>query len=88
MILSRLAATLLALLLTQLTLGAATVLLRKPADVASAHVAVGALTLMTTFVLAVRAVRLFRPRRVANRVTGQSAFDVLSAEAGGAAVAV
>ena len=47
-----------ALLLVQLILGILTVLLRKPADVASAHVAVGALTLATTFVLAVRAWRL------------------------------
>ena len=68
---------LLGLLLTQLTLGALTVLLRKPADVASAHVAVGALTLMTTFVLAVRAVRLFRPRRVAGRAADTTAFEVL-----------
>src|SRR5688572_7664791 len=47
-----------ALLLVQVILGILTVLLRKPADVASAHVAVGALTLATTFVLAVRAWRL------------------------------
>jgi cytochrome c oxidase assembly protein subunit 15 len=40
-----------ALLVTQLTLGILTVLLKKPADVASTHVAVGALTLMTTFVV-------------------------------------
>ena len=46
------------LLLIQVTLGILTVLLRKPADVASAHVAVGALTLVTTFALAVRAWRL------------------------------
>jgi cytochrome c oxidase assembly protein subunit 15 len=43
------------LLISQITLGILTVLLKKPADVASTHVAVGALTLMTTFVLAVRA---------------------------------
>jgi cytochrome c oxidase assembly protein subunit 15 len=43
------------LLITQITLGILTVLLKKPADVASTHVAVGALTLMTTFVLLVRA---------------------------------
>ncbi|MDB5324791.1 MAG: ctaA, partial [Phycisphaerales bacterium] len=35
------------LLLTQVTLGVLTVYLRKPADIASLHVAVGALTLMT-----------------------------------------
>lgn len=38
---------LLGLLLTQVTLGILTVYLRKPADVASLHVAVGALTLLT-----------------------------------------
>jgi len=49
-----------ALLLAQLTLGVLTVLLRKPADVASAHVAVGALVLVTSFVLTVRAGRIYR----------------------------
>jgi len=49
---------LLALVAGQVTLGLYTVMLRKPADVASAHVAVGALVLLTTFVLAVRAGRL------------------------------
>jgi cytochrome c oxidase assembly protein subunit 15 len=53
------AVTLLALLLTQVTLGVLTVLLRKPADVASAHVAVGALTLLTAFVMLVRSLRLY-----------------------------
>jgi heme a synthase len=50
---------LLALLAGQITLGVLTVLLRKPADIASAHVAVGALVLMTSFLLAVRAMRLY-----------------------------
>ncbi|MDB5288970.1 MAG: cytochrome c oxidase assembly protein subunit 15 [Phycisphaerales bacterium] len=64
-------ATLLVVLLqTQITLGILTVLLRKPADVASSHVAVGALVLVTSFVLTVRAVRLYsRP----NRMAGQDA---------------
>ncbi len=53
------AGILLVLLLTQVTLGILTVYLRKPADVASSHVAVGALVLGTTFVIAVRAVRLY-----------------------------
>ncbi|MEO6436033.1 MAG: COX15/CtaA family protein [Tepidisphaeraceae bacterium] len=53
------------LLVIQITLGALTVLWRKPADVASAHVAVGALTLMTAFVLTVRSARLFVRRREA-----------------------
>jgi cytochrome c oxidase assembly protein subunit 15 len=50
------ALVLLLLLTAQLTLGVLTVLLWKPADIASAHVAVGALTLMTAFVLTARAV--------------------------------
>jgi cytochrome c oxidase assembly protein subunit 15 len=47
-----------ALLLAQVTLGVLTVLWRKPADVASAHVAVGALVLVTSFVMTVRAARV------------------------------
>jgi cytochrome c oxidase assembly protein subunit 15 len=50
---------LIVLLITQITLGALTVVWRKPADVASLHVAVGALTLVTTFVLLVRSMRLY-----------------------------
>jgi cytochrome c oxidase assembly protein subunit 15 len=46
---------LLALLAIQITLGICTVLLRKPADVASAHVAVGSLVLVTSWVITVRA---------------------------------
>jgi cytochrome c oxidase assembly protein subunit 15 len=60
----------LALLVAQLTLGVLTVLMNKPADVASAHVAVGALTLVACFVLTVRAMRLYAPRgaRVVTKV--------------------
>jgi cytochrome c oxidase assembly protein subunit 15 len=57
------------LLLTQLTLGVLTVIFRKPADVASAHVAVGALVLVTTFGMFVCSIRMYAPRgvwRVAN----------------------
>ncbi len=50
------------LLLVQIALGVATVLLRKPADVASAHVAVGALVLVSSFVIMVRAIRLYGRR--------------------------
>ena len=57
----RLVGLLLALLAVQVTLGVLTVLYRKPADVASAHVAVGALVLVTGFVFAVRAAQLNRP---------------------------
>jgi cytochrome c oxidase assembly protein subunit 15 len=52
---SRLGYLALLLLATQVTLGILTVLLRKPADIASAHVAVGALLLVTNWVIAVRA---------------------------------
>jgi cytochrome c oxidase assembly protein subunit 15 len=55
------AMVLIGLLVAQLTLGILTVLMRKPADIASTHVAVGALTLMTTFVLLVRSMRLYSP---------------------------
>jgi cytochrome c oxidase assembly protein subunit 15 len=50
---------LLVLLAAQLTLGVLTILLRKPADVASLHVAVGALVLVTSFILSVRGLRLY-----------------------------
>jgi len=65
----------LALLLVQVTLGVLTVLWRKPADVASAHVAVGALVLVTCFVITVRAARM---RWLSHRVRG---FDVSQAAA-------
>jgi cytochrome c oxidase assembly protein subunit 15 len=49
---------LIALLAGQIMLGALTVLLRKPADIASLHVAVGALTLVTMFMMTVASIRL------------------------------
>ena len=63
------------LLLTQLTLGVLTVVLHKPADIASAHVAVGALVLVTTFAMAARAVRLYRPRPASESVADRRSFD-------------
>jgi heme a synthase len=57
--LTTLAVLLPVLLIVQLVLGLATVYYRKPADVASAHVAVGALVLVSSFVLTVRAARLY-----------------------------
>jgi heme A synthase len=57
------ALAMLALLAMQVTLGVLTVLMKKPADVASAHVAVGALTLVSCFVLTVRAARMYARRR-------------------------
>lgn len=62
------AALLLVLLQAQLTLGVLVVLLKKPADITSYHVAVGALVLLTALVLLVRAIRvwwIFRPARMA-----------------------
>ncbi|MGE5612181.1 MAG: COX15/CtaA family protein, partial [Bacillota bacterium] len=50
------------LLFGQLTLGVLTVLWQKPADIASYHVAVGALTLLVTFIIGVRAIRLYAAR--------------------------
>jgi cytochrome c oxidase assembly protein subunit 15 len=49
------------LIVSQVTLGIYTVLKQKPADIASLHVAVGALTLLTTFSIAVRAMRVYSP---------------------------
>jgi len=57
-LLVRPAAVLAILLVIQIALGALTVMTRKPADLATAHVAVGALVLVTTFVLTVRAMRI------------------------------
>ncbi len=65
------AIALLVLLVTQVTLGVFTVLERKPADVASSHVACGALVLGTAVLIAVRASRLYvlRSRGPAQDVT-------------------
>ena len=63
------------LLLSQLTLGVLTVLLRKPADIASLHVACGALVLVTTFLLALRVFRL-----TAGPSRAEPAFDVVRAD--------
>jgi len=54
------AVTLIVLLSAQVTLGILTVLLRKPADVASTHVAIGALVLVTSFFMTVRLMRMNR----------------------------
>ena len=65
------AVALLVLLAAQVTLGVLTVLMKKPADIATAHVAVGAVVLVTAFVLWVRSARLYVRRvsvaRVENR---------------------
>jgi cytochrome c oxidase assembly protein subunit 15 len=69
-----------ALLVVQVTLGVLTVMLRKPADVASAHVAAGALLLVTTFVLTVRAARTYAP--VARRAGAREADENATSAAG------
>src|SRR5204863_8995605 len=74
--------TLLVLLCVQLTLGVLTVLLQKPADIASGHVAVGALVLVTTFVLAVRSMRGGLPSR-----SPSTAFEVIDRGGGYGAAA-
>jgi cytochrome c oxidase assembly protein subunit 15 len=58
------AAVLLVLLEAQVAMGVFTVIYKKPADIASIHVAVGALVLATTFVLVVRAMRVYLAVRV------------------------
>lgn len=58
--LSTLTITVLVLLVIQFTLGVLTVYLRKPADIASSHVACGALLLVTTVALLTRAMRVYR----------------------------
>ncbi len=76
------AVTLCALLMAQVTLGIITVLQRKPADIASLHVATGALLLLTSFTLMIRAMRLYsrhfrvrsEPVRVEVRSIGTSQF--------------
>jgi len=64
--LARPAAALLALLPIQLILGMMTIWQRKPADVASLHVAVGSLILVTAWVIAVRCYALTRTARPAD----------------------
>jgi cytochrome c oxidase assembly protein subunit 15 len=67
------------LLVLQFTLGVLTVYWRKPADIASLHVATGAVLLMATAVLTIRAMRmysrLFRARAVAGQPAGGTLHD-------------
>jgi len=69
------ASILIALIALQITLGILTVLKRKPADIASAHVAIGALILVTMFVLTVRAIRLFALVPAAAQSAGRESFE-------------
>jgi cytochrome c oxidase assembly protein subunit 15 len=68
------------LLLLQITLGVLTVLLQKPADITSAHVAVGALVLLTTFVLAVRSMRLYSRPLLVDTVKEERGFEPVRRE--------
>jgi heme a synthase len=74
---TRPALAVLALLVIQVTLGILTVLWRKPADIASAHVAVGALLLVTTWVIAMRAIGVVR----SEKVSGESDLQYAAANA-------
>lgn len=66
---------LLASLIVQVTLGALIIWWQKPADLASIHVAIGALTLVTVFVLTVRVARLYERRRDESGVSLDSEPD-------------
>ena len=59
----------------QVTLGALIIWWQKPADVASIHVAVGALTLLTAFVLTVRVARLYERRSTQEDASLDSASE-------------
>lgn len=65
------AVMLLFLLAVQITLGILTVLWRKPADVASLHVVVGAHILMSSFVLLLRTARIYSPKGPEVRISPQ-----------------
>ena len=69
------AAALLALLITQVTLGVYTVLKGKPADIATLHVACGALVLVTCFVLTIIAIRLYWAKPVRRREASDQFID-------------
>jgi heme A synthase len=62
------------LLFLQLLLGVMVVLLQKPADITSSHVAIGALILLTTFIIAIRARRLGHATTVAAAPKPQQQF--------------
>jgi cytochrome c oxidase assembly protein subunit 15 len=67
---------LIALLTAQLFLGVLTVQRRKPADIATLHVATGALTLLTTFVLTLRAFRLYAAPSLASSRNAADQMDL------------
>ncbi|HMO26497.1 MAG TPA: COX15/CtaA family protein [Tepidisphaeraceae bacterium] len=65
----------LVLLVVQFTLGLLTVYYRKPADIASSHVAVGALLLVVTIALLTRVARVHRSPRSAGAVHAGDPLD-------------
>jgi cytochrome c oxidase assembly protein subunit 15 len=73
------------LLVLQICLGVATVWMAKPADVATSHVAVGALLLLLSWILTIRVARRYVPAPVdsnplaAEPATRQTAAQTLSA---------
>jgi cytochrome c oxidase assembly protein subunit 15 len=69
------ATALLLLLSAQIALGILTVLWRKPADIATAHVAVGALCMLATFLITAKSFRLAYNRQPLPRAAPN--FDVL-----------
>lgn len=76
------------LLAAQFTLGVLTVLWRKPADIASMHVATGALLLMCVAVLTIRACRLYSTRFRAAPVLGYDPLALAPEQATEVAVPV
>lgn len=67
---------LLVLLVLQFTLGVLSVYLRKPADIASYHVAVGALLLVVAVALSLRASRVYLPRAIPRNASASVARGV------------
>jgi cytochrome c oxidase assembly protein subunit 15 len=79
--LAKLSVTWLALILLQATLGAATIWTNKAADLATAHVAVGALSLMNGVVLVLMAARLAK-REPATTVSARAVMEFPQRPAG------
>lgn len=76
----------LVLLATQFTLGLLSVYLRKPADIASLHVAVGALLLVVTVALLLRVGRIYSPSRTPRQTPLPAGSQPDPREAGGLVV--
>jgi len=79
--LAKLSVSWLALILVQATLGAATIWTNKAADLATAHVAVGALSLMNGVVLVLMAARLAK-RELATAISARAVMEFPQRPAG------